>query len=114
MDIDPEAAPDSTNLPNVTCEASSAQVDVPNTGTFRVSCTVHVAHGADDTNYADAMDQAGDVFDYLFDSDFLDAMNVSGFSVFGIYHSQQSKTRSGRRWVSSQSFELSCSGSTIS
>jgi len=114
LDADPETAPDSTDLPNVTCEASQAQVDVPHAGTFRVSCSVHVAHNADSTNYADCMDQAGDVFDYVFDSDFLDALSVSGLTAYGITQTDQSKSRSGRRWMSSQSFDLVCAGSTIS
>ena len=114
IDDDQDAQPDSTNLPSITCEASSATVDVPNTATFKVSCTVHVAHGADDTNYATAMDQAGEVFDYIFDSAFVDGLNVAGFTVFGIYQTDQSKTRTGRKWVASQSFDLVCAGSTIS
>ena len=114
LDSDPETAPDSTSLPNVTCEASTAQVIVPNSATYRINCTVHVAHDADAVNYATAMDQAGDVFDYLFDSAFLDALQVAGFSAFGIYQTDQSKTRNGRKWVSSQSFDLVCAGSTIS
>lgn len=114
LDLDPEAAPSSTPLPNVTCEASQAQVDVPHAGTFRVTCLIHVAHDADATNYADAMDQSGDVFDYVFDSDFLDALSVAGLTAYGITQTDQSKTRSGRRWMSSQSFELVCAGSTIS
>ena len=114
LDDDQDARPDSTNLPSVTCEASSASVITPNVATYRVNCTVHVAHGADDTNRDTAMDQAGDVFDYIFDSAFLDALSVAGLTAFGIYQTDQSKTIKGRKWVASQSFDVICAGSTIS
>lgn len=113
LDEDGNDAPDSVDLPNITCEASSAQVDMPNTATFRVNCVVHVAHGADSTNYLDAMAQASEVSDYIFDSAFVDALATADFTAFGIYQTGQSKRREGRKWISAIEFDLVCAGSQI-
>ena len=114
IDQDPDAAPDSTGIPSITCEASSAEVTVPNTATFRVQCSVHVAHSPDDSNYATVMDQHGEVSDAIFDPAFLAALNNDGFTAFGIYQTDQSKTTKGRKWVSTFGFYIECAGSQIS
>lgn len=114
LDEDPTAQPDSTNLPNVTCEASDATVSLPNIATYRVNCIVHVAHSAEsdgEKNYLVHLDQAGEVFDYLFDDAFFTALTVAGLSVFGIYHTGQTSTRNGRKWIASHSFYVECYGS---
>lgn len=113
LNEDGEAAPDSTDLPNITCEASSAQVDMPNTATFRVNVVVHVAHAADSTNYLDAMAQASEVSDYIFDDAFYAALQTDVFTAFGIYQTGLSKRREGRKWISAIEFDLVCAGSQI-
>lgn len=121
LDTDGDAAPDSTPTPNITCEASSATVTVPNTATFRVDCTVMVTSSADAeqadgerTTYLDHIERSCEVIDYLFDPTFPAAMNNDGLTVFGIYQTDQSLSREGRTWVSKMSFYVECAGSRIS
>ena len=114
LDLDADDAPDSTDLPNITCIAESAGIDLPNIGTFRVSCTVQVAHAADSTNYPVCMEQSGQVCDVLFDPSFPASLAGSGFTAFGIWHTNQSKSQSGRKWLTTHAFDLVCAGSSIS
>lgn len=114
IDDDPTANPDSTHVPNITCEAQSAQVVVPNIATFRVQMVVHVVQSPDDTNYATAMDNVGEVSDAIFDPAFIAALKTDNFTAFGIYQTDQSKSTRGRKWVSALSFYIQCAGSQIS
>ena len=121
LDLDVDAAPDSTPTPNVTCEAIQADVNLPNIANYRVQCSVIVSSSADSeqadgerTTYQDHAERAGQVFDVLYADDFVASLCNSGLTVFGIYHTSQSQSVEVRRWVSRHSFYVECAGSQIS